>query len=84
LIADNPTSSRRALSKKLCEVWEWRQANGQLCDMICRGLMLQLHRADLLMSGLVPLAKETLSLVSISLPIGAVDSSTLMFGFAAV
>jgi hypothetical protein len=45
LIADNPASSRRDLSKKLCEAWSWRQANGALRDMVCRGLMLQLHRA---------------------------------------
>jgi len=45
LVADNPHASRRALSVKLCEAWDWRQANGQLRDMVCRGLMLQLHRA---------------------------------------
>jgi hypothetical protein len=45
LIADNPQASRRALSKKLCEAWDWRQANGQLSDMVCRSLMLALHRA---------------------------------------
>ena len=45
LIADNPNDSRRALSKKLCEAWNWVQLNGQLRDMICRGFMLQLHRA---------------------------------------
>jgi hypothetical protein len=45
LIADNPASSRRDLSKKLCEAWNWRQANGALRDMVCRGLMLKLHRA---------------------------------------
>jgi hypothetical protein len=44
LIADNPSSSRRDLSKKLCEAWNWRQANGSLRDMVCRGLMLHLHR----------------------------------------
>lgn len=44
LIADNPASSRRDLSKKLCEAWNWRQANGALRDMVCRGLMLKLHR----------------------------------------
>ena len=48
LIADNPTSSRRALSKLVCEAWDWRQANGQLCDMVCRGLMLTWDRAGLL------------------------------------
>jgi hypothetical protein len=45
LIAENPGLSRRALSAKLCEGWNWRQPNGALCDMVCRGLMLQLHRA---------------------------------------
>lgn len=45
LIAEHPTASRRALSKKLCEAWNWVQPNGTLRDMVCRGLMLQLHRA---------------------------------------
>lgn len=45
LIDEHPEASRRALSKMLCERWDWVQANGQLCDMVCRGLMLELHRA---------------------------------------
>lgn len=45
LIAENPDDSRRALSKKLCEAWNWVQPNGQLRDMVCRGFLLQLHRA---------------------------------------
>lgn len=44
LIAKYPTASRRALSKKLCEAWNWVQPNGTLRDMVCRGLMLKLHR----------------------------------------
>jgi hypothetical protein len=44
LITENPGLSRRALSAKLCEAWNWRQSNGALCDMVCRGLMLGLHR----------------------------------------
>ena len=48
LIAKNPGASRRALSKMLCEAWDWRQANGELRDMVCRGLMLKLHRAGLI------------------------------------
>ena len=44
-IAQNPGASRRRLSAKLCEAWEWKQANGALCDMVCRGLLLMLHRA---------------------------------------
>ncbi len=45
LIAEHPLASRRALSKKLCEAWDWRQPNGNLRDMVCRSLMLELHRA---------------------------------------
>jgi len=45
LIAKNPGTSRWALSRKLCLEWNWVQPNGNLCDMICRGLMLELHRA---------------------------------------
>jgi len=44
LIAENPGASRRRLSAKLCEVWQWKQANGALRDMVCRGLLLMLHR----------------------------------------
>jgi hypothetical protein len=45
LIGAHPTASRRALSKRLCEAWNWVQPNGALRDMVCRGLMLGLHRA---------------------------------------
>ena len=45
LIEDNPGDSRWALSKKLCLAWNWVQSNGSLKDMVCRGLMLGLHRA---------------------------------------
>ena len=45
LIAANSGASRRTLSKELCEAWGWRQANGALCDMVCRGLLLMLERA---------------------------------------
>jgi len=48
LIADHPQASRRALSSLLCEAWNWRQANGALRSMVCRGLMLHLHRAGLI------------------------------------
>ena len=45
LITEHPEASRRALSVLLCEAWDWRQPNGHLRDMVCRGLMLALHRA---------------------------------------
>jgi hypothetical protein len=45
LIAEHPTASRRRLSGKLCEAWQWKQANGAPRDMVCRGLLLMLHKA---------------------------------------
>ena len=48
LIADNPEDSRCRLSEKLCTAWDWRQANGYLKAMVCRGLMLELDRAGLI------------------------------------
>ena len=32
LVADHPGASRWALSRKLCEAWNWVQANGTLRD----------------------------------------------------
>lgn len=48
LIATHPEWSRRHLSARLCEAWNWVQPNGTLRDMVCRGLLLQLHRAGLI------------------------------------
>ncbi len=48
LIARHPSASRRALSVLLCEAWNWRQPNGAARDLVCRGLMLGLHRARLI------------------------------------
>ncbi len=45
MIAQNPEDSRRVLSQRLCQAWGWRQPNGALRDMVCRGLMLMLYRA---------------------------------------
>jgi hypothetical protein len=44
-IADHSHLSRRRLSAKVCEAWDWKQTNGALRDMVCRGLLLMLHRA---------------------------------------
>jgi hypothetical protein len=45
LIAEHPQTNRRQLSLQLCEAWGWKQANGALRDMVCRGLLLELERA---------------------------------------
>src|SRR4249920_3845967 len=44
-LAQHSGLSRRKLSAELCEVLQWKQANGALRDMVCRGLLLMLHRA---------------------------------------
>ena len=44
-IRTHPTSSRWKLSRQLCEALGWKQANGALRDMVCRGLLLMLERA---------------------------------------
>ena len=48
LIVAHPEASRWALSRKLCDAWGWLQANGVRRDMVCRSLMLELHRAGLI------------------------------------
>lgn len=44
-IRTHSTSSRWKLSRQLCEALCWKQANGALRDMVCRGLLLMLERA---------------------------------------
>jgi len=44
LMDQNPGISRWALSRELCRRWNWVQPNGALRDVVCRSLMLQLHR----------------------------------------
>jgi hypothetical protein len=48
LITENPGWSRRRLSVELCRAWNWIQPNGALRDMVCRSLLLQLHRKQLI------------------------------------
>ena len=45
LVERNPGASRYALSRMVCQAWNWVQPNGALRDMVCRGLMLALHRS---------------------------------------
>ena len=48
LIANNPDKSRWFISRELCRQWSWRQQNGALKDMICRGLLLRLESVGLI------------------------------------
>lgn len=45
LVQAHPRASRRELSRQLCQRWNWRQANGRPCDLVCRSMLLALARA---------------------------------------
>ena len=47
LIENNPTMTRRRLSREICQLWDWKNAQGQLKDMSCRTLLLKLERRNL-------------------------------------
>ncbi|HYN59070.1 MAG TPA: DUF4338 domain-containing protein [Rubrivivax sp.] len=82
LIAEHPGSSRRALSVKLCRAWNWVQANGALRDMVCRGLMLMLHRQGLIV---LPAVRRVIRnpMVERSRPVlVGVDEAPLQVSFA--
>ncbi|MDR3554078.1 MAG: DUF4338 domain-containing protein [Syntrophobacteraceae bacterium] len=48
LLEGFPDDNRTAVSRRLCEAWGWRQPNGRLRDMVCRGLLLRLEREGLI------------------------------------
>lgn len=75
LIDRNPGQSRYFLSKELCRLWRWEQANGTPKDMVCRGLMLLLDREGLIT--LPPKKRELpwLSLERTVPPPSAVDTT---------
>jgi hypothetical protein len=48
VIDDYHSEGRSAISRRLCVAWDWRQVNGHLKDGVCRGLLLQLERNQLI------------------------------------
>ncbi len=48
VIDEHRSKGRSAISRRLCEAWDWRQTNGHLKDVVCRGLLLQLERSSLI------------------------------------
>lgn len=52
--------SRLFISQEVCRRWDWRQPNGVLKDMVCRGLMLHLEAQGYI--ELPPPRQEALSL----------------------
>ena len=43
IISTHPDRSRRFISQEVCRIWNWRQTNGTLKDMVCRSLLLLLE-----------------------------------------
>jgi hypothetical protein len=48
LIAQHPDWHRTALSRHLCQLWNWRNGAGRLKDMAARTLLLKLHTRGLI------------------------------------
>jgi hypothetical protein len=48
LINENPSWNRTFLSKKLCELWDWRSPVGQYKDISCRDLLRSLDKKGLI------------------------------------
>jgi len=48
MINRNPSWGRTRLSKELCILWNWNNANGRLKDMACRSLLLKLEKQKLI------------------------------------
>lgn len=48
VIQEHWGEGRTAISRKLCEAWDWRQTNGHLKDGVCRGLLLRLEQEQLI------------------------------------
>jgi Domain of unknown function (DUF4338) len=48
LIAQHPDWHRTALSRQLCELWNWRNAAGRIKDMASRTLLLKLQTRGLI------------------------------------
>lgn len=48
VIGKNFSRSRRYISRRICEQWQWYQPSGHLKDRACRDILLYLHRQELI------------------------------------
>jgi hypothetical protein len=48
LISEEGQRGRSHISNRLCELWNWRQANGHFRQIACRDLLRQLHAKGLI------------------------------------
>jgi hypothetical protein len=46
LIEENPSFTRYRLSREICHLWNWKNAQGQIKDMACRTLLLKLEQKN--------------------------------------
>ena len=53
LMYENPGWNRTVLSKKLCELWDWKSLAGQIKDISCWDLLRSLDRKGLISLGTV-------------------------------
>lgn len=59
MMSANPQMGRTRLSQELCILWNWKQSNGALRDMVCRGFLLELEKAGFIQ--LPPRQKKTVN-----------------------
>jgi hypothetical protein len=48
IIGQNPNATRKLIATLVCKLWNWKQHNGQLKDIICRSLLIKLHLLGLI------------------------------------
>jgi len=48
LIVEEGARGRSHLSHRLCQIWDWRQANGRFREIACRDLLRQLEAKELI------------------------------------
>ena len=47
LMVENPAFKRTRLSQEICQLWNWKNTQGQIKDMACRTLLLKLEKKGL-------------------------------------
>ena len=46
LVLQEGARGRTYISRRLCQLWDWRQANGRFREIACRDLLRQLEARD--------------------------------------
>ncbi len=48
IVANHPKTHRAALSRLVCQIFNWKKINGELKEMSCRVAMLAMHRDNII------------------------------------